>query len=394
MFKRTRYQFGNLDVKRRKRGPDVWVYRYRTAKAGGGRKQASVVVGTVDQYPTEAQAWKAAESLRLSANPDNAKAAAVTLRALAEKYRTDELPELRHSTQLAYSSYLDTHILPKWGEYSLDAIQPFAVEQWLKKLPLARKTRGSIHNVMRLLFSTAMRWGFMDIQENPMKLVRVRGVSKREKEPRVLTLPECHRLLAELDEPYRTMVALGIATGLRCSELFALKWGDFDWENSTMFVQRAIVDGVVDEVKTKYSKAGLPLDPALAKMLLHWKAQSKFQRDEDWAFASWRTLGRNPLRSTAVLHNFLKPAAQRAGLGLIGWHTLRRTFSTLLRGNGEDIKVQQELMRHADIRTTMNLYTQANSDQKRQAQGKIVQAVLAGDSMDCSLVLPRPSGTP
>jgi hypothetical protein len=58
-----------------------------------------------------------------------------------------------------------------------------------------------------------------------------------------------------------------------------------------------------------------------------------------------------------------------------------------------DIKVQQELMRHADIRTTMNLYTQANSDQKRQAQGKIVHAVLAGQSEDCSLVLPQASGT-
>ena len=307
MFKRTRYQFGNLDVKRRKRGPDVWVYRYRTAKTGGGRKQASVVVGTVDQYPTEAQAWKAAESLRLSANPDNAQAQVVTLRTLAEKYRTDELPELRHSTQLAYSSYLDTHILPKWGEYQLDAIKPFAVEQWLKTLRLARKTRGSIHNLMRLLFSTAMRWGFMDIQ-NPMKLVRVRGVSKREKEPRVLTLPECHRLLAELEGPYRVMVALGIATGLRCSELFALKWGDLDWENSTMSVQRAVVDGVVDEVKTKYSKAGLPLDPALAEMLLHWKAQSKFESDEDSVFASWRSLGKKPLRSTSVLENVLKPA--------------------------------------------------------------------------------------
>jgi len=76
---------------------------------------------------------------------------------------------------------------------------------------------------MRLLFSSAMRWGLMDIQANPMKLVRVRGVSKREKEPRVLSLPECPRLLDEFGEPYRTMVAIGIATGLRCSELFALK---------------------------------------------------------------------------------------------------------------------------------------------------------------------------
>jgi integrase len=89
------------------------------------------------------------------------------------------------------------------------------------------------------------------------------------------------------------MVALGIATGLRCSELFALTWGDFDWANSTMFVRRAIVDGVVDEVKTKYSKAGLPLDPALAGMMLRWKAQSKFASDEDWVFAVGALLARN-----------------------------------------------------------------------------------------------------
>jgi integrase len=94
-----------------------------------------------------------------------------------------------------------------------------------------------------------------------------------------------------------------------------------------------------------------------------------------------------------VLENFIKPAAQRAGLGLIGWHTFRRTFSTLLRFNGEDIKVQQELMRHADIRTTMNLYTQANSDQKRQAHGKIVEMILVNGSAECSPALPQPSGT-
>jgi integrase len=368
------------------------VYRYRTPKAGGGRKQASVVVGTIEEYPTKAKAWKAAESLRVSANPDNPQRAEITLRDLAEKYRKDELPELRHSTQSACSSYLDTHILPKWGEYRLEAIRPFAVEQWLKTLPLARKTRGSIHNLMRLLFNAAMRWEFMDIQENPMKLVRVRGVSKREKEPRVLTLPECHQLLAELEEPYRTMVALAIATGLRCSELFALKWSDFDWANSTMFVRRAVVDGVVDEVKTKYSKAGLPLNRTLAEMLLRWKKRSKFQSEEDWVFASWRTHGRKPLRATSVLENFIKPAAQRAGLGLIGWHTFRRTFSTLLRANGEDIKVQQELMRHADIRTTMNLYTLADSDQKRQAHGKIVEMVLPGQSETCSPSAPSTVG--
>lgn len=149
---------------------------------------------------------------------------------------------------------------------------------------------------------------------------------------------------------------------------------------------------LVDDVKTRYSKAGLPLDPALAEMLLSRKAESKFQGEEDWVFASWRRFGKRPLRATSVLEKYIKPAAQRAGIGFVGWHTLRRTFSTLLRSNGEDIKVQQELMRHADIRTTMNLYTQADSDQKRQAHGKIVGMVLTGDVTACSPVLPRSSG--
>src|SRR5581483_9378289 len=122
-----------------------------------------------------------------------------------------------------------------------------------------------------------------------------------------------------------------------------------------MFVRRAVVDGVVDEVKTKYSKAGLHLHPSLAEMLLRWKARSKFQRRRIGGGSSWRTRGERPFRATSVLENLIKPAAQRAGLGLIGWHTFQRTFSTRLRFNGEDIKVQQELMRHADIRKTMNL---------------------------------------
>ena len=45
--------------------------------------------------------------------------------------------------------------------------------------------------------------------------------------------------------------------------------------------------------------------------------------------------------------------------------------------NGEDLKVQLELLRHADIRTTMNIYTQAMTDQKRQAHSRIVHSVLA-----------------
>jgi integrase len=48
----------------------------------------------------------------------------------------------------------------------------------------------------------------------------------------------------------------------------------------------------------------------------------------------------------------------------------------MLRSLGVDVKVQQELLRHADIQTTMNIYTQAVSDAKREANSKVVRMVL------------------
>ena len=54
----------------------------------------------------------------------------------------------------------------------------------------------------------------------------------------------------------------------------------------------------------------------------------------------------------------------------------RHSHSCLLRANHTDVKVQQELLRHADIRTTMNLYTQAVPQAMREAHGKVVEMLL------------------
>jgi integrase len=124
------------------------------------------------------------------------------------------------------------------------------------------------------------------------------------------------------------MVIMALSTGLRCSELFALKWIDFDWEQLTILVRRAIVDGVVGDVKTKYSQSGLPLDPVPAEILFTWKRTSQFGGETDWVFASPQMAGELPLRATAVLANHIRPAAINPGVGgRVGWHTFRHTYS-------------------------------------------------------------------
>ena len=210
-----------------------------------------------------------------------------------------------------------------------------------------------------------------------MKLVRVRGVSKRRREPGVLGVAQFHLLLKELDDPFRTMVILDLATGLRGSELFALQWRDVLWEESTLLDRRAIVTGVESDVKTKYSNAGMPLDPALADVLREWRQKTCFKSLEDWVFASPFRAGRLPWDPWSAERRHIIPAAIRCGIGRIGWHSFRHTFRTLLDETGAPMKVQQELMRHADIRTTMNVYGKAMDASKREAHGKVVRMVLA-----------------
>jgi integrase len=78
-----------------------------------------------------------------------------------------------------------------------------------------------------------------------------------------------------------------------------------------------------------------------------------------------------------MLARQIKPAADAAQIGSdVGWHTFRHTYSSMLRQLGVDFKLRQELLRHADIRTTMNVYTHAVSEQKRSAHSSVVCLVL------------------
>jgi len=73
------------------------------------------------------------------------------------------------------------------------------------------------------------------------------------------------------------------------------------------------------------------------------------------------------------MEKYIRPAALRAGIQKrLGWHTLRHTFGTLLKANGEDVATVQSVMRHANVSVTMDRYVQAVTPARRQAQRSIV----------------------
>jgi integrase len=373
VFTRKRYQFGWLELRKRKKGPAIWLWRCRKDGPKEKGDKDSAVVGDLQKYPTRALALKAAEVLRLTANRDNP-GSNVTFGALADKYMLEKLPK-RYSTASKYRSRINHHIKPRWGDYPIAKIKPLPVEEWIEELALAPKTKGHIRSMMHILFRWAMKWELIEAQINLMSLVHVEGSSKRVREPVTLTAEEFHHFLQFVAEPVRTMCVVAMCLGLRASELVGLKWGDVDWTNRHVMIQRGVVMGIEGEVKTRKSHRAIPLAPDLAAMLWSYKQETaRGAGDSDWVFPSSRT-GR-PWWPASLVRTQLIPAGVSAGVGRIGWHTFRHSYSTLLRALKVDVKVQQELLRHSDIRTTLNIYTKAVPEALRDANSKLVEMVL------------------
>ena len=83
--------------------------------------------------------------------------------------------------------------------------------------------------------------------------------------------------------------------------------------------------------------------------------------------------GKQPVWLSMVMRDYIQPAARKLGINKkMSWHTFRHTFSSILKANGEDVKVVQELLRRATAKMTLDTYTQALSPQKRAAQSKVV----------------------
>ena len=297
-----------------------------------------------------------------------------TVAVLVEQYRSEKMPA-RLDTHRGYESWIRVHILPKWGQKPITDLQARPVEAWLGALALSPKSRVHIRGILSSLWKFAMWKQDVPLQVNPMSLVAVKDASKRIRQPRSLTVEQFRLLVSHLREPFGVMALVCVCFGLRISECLALKWSDVDWFNGLLRVERGIVEQNVDDVKTDESRKPLVIANDLLERLKLWKQTTEFPGNSDWIFASPLKLGRLPYSYTGFWRE-LDRAGKESGIGHIGTHTFRHSYRMWIDAVGTPIGVQQKLMRHADIRTTMNIYGDASSADMREAHGKIVQLAL------------------
>jgi integrase len=381
-----RHQRGYLRCVKRKKGPAKWEFLWREVGPTGELRRRTTVIGSIEQYPTEESASAAINGLRVSVNDacNRQFHKSVPVGDMVDHYIKTELGERSEwyskATKMIYTDFLKTWIRPHWAVVDIRDVRTVAVENWLRQLhrkdgnPLSNSTKAKIRNLMSVLFNHAIRYEWLDQGKNP--ITHVRQSAARQKDPEILSPDEIRTLISQLKPPFHLMIWVVATTGLRRSELFGLKWKDFDFEKLTIEIRRSIYKQTIGKCKTENSLKPLPLDADVAQELIRWREKSQHNSPDDWVFASPHLKGRLPFSPDFVLAKIIRPAAVRAELKKrIGWHTFRHTFSTLLIANREDIKVVQELMRHGSARITVEIYSQAITNVKRRAQKRIVRMI-------------------
>ena len=245
----------------------------------------------------------------------------------------------------------------------------------MKKLPMAPKSKTHIRSVMHLMFECATGWELFTDKRNPIALVRIKDGSKRRQRPSILTVDQFETIIALPKEPYRTMAYIAQCLGLRVSEIAALQWDDFDFGKNQLLVQRSIVNGNVDDVKTEYSQDYVPLHPSLTEVSWNGARRlslpkrdgslrnpiteqpffpTEIQRRQLWP-AGWclvecpkcgvgtgvwcRQDRPTPNGRRLPIHKERRAAARK--YSSIGWHTFRQTYRSWLDETGAPMKVHR-----------------------------------------------------
>ena len=159
-------QQGSLIRSARKRGPDVWQFRWADRGPHGKRIYRKRVIGTVWQYPGLLR--------EISPNPLRRSSFPMTISELCDHFVQRELTNdntwRSHSTKRAYRAYLKRWVIPHWGTAPFSEVRTMGVESWLRLLPLAKSSCAKIRGLLSVLFNHACRYEFFD--RNPTRLVR------------------------------------------------------------------------------------------------------------------------------------------------------------------------------------------------------------------------------
>jgi integrase len=287
----------------------------------------------------------------------------VTFRTVTEQWVTTVLPMYKFSTQKNHRHIVTKHLVPRFGDLAMCEVTRQEIQAYVAHLSAryAPKTVDHIHDVLSAILRTAASWGHL--ADNPAQGIRLPTL--RTVRPKwVLTTEQAIALIDRLAPLPRAMVGIALLSGIRRGELFALHWRDIDLVGRVLHVREAVYEGSFGTPKTAAGCRDIPLTEAAMQVIDLWRTSRPQCEPEALVFG---TRSGKPISPNNVLRRWVFPACAALGLPHATWLTFRRSYSTWAHEKGVPGKIVAQVMGHAKVDTTLNVYTQVQPAMVRGA---------------------------
>lgn len=300
-----------------------------------------------------------------------------------KKWFPTELNNTEHrNSTIAFRQYLLIVIVDYLGKFKLKSIDSAKIEEYLDYLKntyrtkqnaqLSQQTMRHHYCTLNLIFDYAVKLNYVPV--NPLVNVRTPKLLKHKVD--ALSKGEVLKFIKEIENlplMQRLIYTILLTTGVRRGECFGLQWGDIDFDNHLIRIERNVTYTTLKGIsvglpKTNTGIREIPITDGLRSLLTNYKLSEsgKFAlTDNTFLFhdASSPLMPRDPTYITKHMKKFMK----RIGLPDMSPHDLRHTCASLLLQSGADIKSVQDILGHSDASTTLNFYVRSNMESMRES---------------------------
>ena len=344
-----RYQEGSVSLRGTK--DPVWTLRYLADEIVDGqivRIQKRVVLGTQEQLPTKQMAQRVAAKYLTPINgPGYRPRHVLTFADFVDKWRNYAIPGYKPSVVKEKNSQLKKHIVPYFGAMPIHEITTETVQNFISDSvgPISVARIQSLVVTVGVILTSAR-----ELKYTEERIERLHYPREEKEEQPWFTVEQIKQIIQATDEPYATLFHLLAETGMRIGEAFALQPGDL--QGNVLSVRRSVWRGYVTEPKTRKGKRAMCISNGLAERLA--------KHQGTWIFES--APGR-PMRSDNIASTVLTPLLAKLGFTQAGFHAFRHANATILDSMAVPTAVRQSRLGHANITTTLQVYTHAvNAD--------------------------------
>lgn len=293
-------------------------------------------------------------------------------------------PNVSPTTLSGYKGMIKRYIDPLLGHIQVQDLSALSIQAWINSLKVSPKSGKEMsvatikhtYHVLRGALDKAVLAGV--ITRNPcVGIILPKG---KKKAPVIYDEAEIKRLIqAAKGTEMELIIDMELCVGMRRGELLGLQWDDIDWENRQIHISRnrVVVNGksVIKNPKTEAGYRTVDVPDQLLQKLRRYRAscmENKMRMGRNYTDTDFIIVHPDgkPIYPEYV-SQMLTKLQIAAGLPKCRFHDLRHLCASIMLKQGVDVKVAQQILGHADVSTTLNIYTHVLPSSSREAADKI-----------------------